>query len=1032
MKNKFKIKNSIAKQIIIFVVLFSTLITILTTAYQLYGTYKRDLAIIEDQFHEIKKVHLASLARKLWVSDKHEAVVYLEGVLGVPSVKYMQINELDQLWLELGIKQKKNVISRTYPMEYWYRGQSRKIGSFYIEMSLESVYEHLYTQLWPILIGNAIKTFLVAGFILFIFNSLVGRHIKNISDYLSLMTVDDEDQELTLERKNKSSRDELDVLVASIKGMRINLSKSIRDVNENEARLNLILDTVEEGVYGVDKNGICTFVNSSCLEMLGYTNENELVGENLHSLIHHTYPDGRHYPKEDCHVRLAMHELCSTHSDDEVHWRKDGTSFPVEYWAHPVIKEGVLEGAVATFIDISARRENELLIAKSMDELSYYKYALDQHSLVSITDNDGHIVYANNLFCLQSGYALEELQGYTHNILNSGYHDDDFFEDLWQKITRGYAWKGEIKNISKNGEYFWSDTTIIPHVIKSGKPDRYIALRTDITEKKIIEKEREKQADRWEKLSRLGIGLTGDAYNIFNRICENIEELLDVDYVTIHEVDKKSSCLMSECFSDATRGLDKNIIDSTFVSAVVNSGETEIMKHDNWLLVGLPAINSYEEVVAVLCLVMTSERELAVVDFELLSLFLQRITSEIEYKRSHKEQDHLEHQLQQSQKMEALGLLAGGIAHDFNNMLSAILGYSYLAKEVLGKDGDKDMMEYLQQIHSAGERARDLIKQMMMFSRSDDRETSIINVSVVVKEVSKLLRATLPTSITIQVQAKDDLPPVEASPVSIHQILMNLCVNARDALDEKGVINIQLKRINTDKAICVACGEQFGGDFVVIEVEDDGSGVDDDAFAEIFIPFFTTKAAGKGTGMGLSMVNNLTHRYHGHLLLESSTGIGTKFSIFLPVFIEGSESIAAGGKIVRRLESVITKDKHILVVDDEMSVARLHGQLLESYGFRVSVETDGLSALDLFEKNPSKFDMVVTDQTMPKMTGSELATKLLKINPELPVILCTGYSENLSEEDALALGIKAYLMKPVKTSTMIDTVGGLFDSSTQV
>lgn len=1033
MIDDIRIQHSLAKQIVILVVLFSSVITIITTAYQLYGSYTRDLSIIENQFQEIKKVHLNSLSRILWVADKNEAVFYLEGILAIRGVKYTKIEEAGQTWLEMGVRQRQRFISKVYPLKYWHRGQLQKIGAVTIEMTLEGVYQHIYTQLWPILVGNAIKTFLVAGFILFIFNALVGRHIKKISDYLVQLTIKDDVEDLSLERKGKHKHDELDVLLASITSMRQNLSGSIREVNENEARLNLILDTVEEGVYGLDKDGLCTFVNSSCLQMLGYESEDELVGKNLHSLIHHSYPDGSHYPLDLCNVRIAMHSQCSTHSAEEVHWRKDGSSFPVEYWARPIINQGQLEGAVVTFIDISERVENELLMARSLDELSYYKYAVDQHSLVSITDIDGNIVYANSMFCMSSGYTLEELLGHSHNILNSNYHNEEFYENLWQKISSGLAWKGEIKNRGKHGGLFWTDTTIIPHIDRSGKPDRYIALRTDITEKKIIEQEREIQANRWKKLSRLGIGLTGDAENIFHQICKSISELLDINYIAIYEVEKKSSQLISDYAGSDDIVFDKSIIDDFFISTVISSRETEVHKSENWLQVGLPAINYKNEVDAVVIIVMDSNRQLAVVDYELIKLFLQRITSEIEHKRSYKEQDHLEHQLQQSQKMEALGLLAGGIAHDFNNMLSAILGYSYLAKDVLSKDtnGNADLIDYVQQIHSAGERARDLIQQMMMFSRNDDREVSMINVPVVVKEVTKLLRSTLPTTITIQVHADEDLPLIEASAVSIYQILMNLCVNARDAIDEKGVVNIYLKKIQVSRETCIACGERFEGDYIVVEVEDNGSGVESEAFEEIFMPFFTTKEVGKGTGMGLSMVNNLTHRYHGHLLLQSRFGVGTKFSIFLPVVTENNADTVTDNQIPAGLARLEAQDKHILVVDDEMSVARLHGQLLESCGFRVSVETDGLSALELFENNPAKFDIVVTDQTMPKMTGGELAVNLLKIKPDLPVILCTGYSEHLSEEDALKLGIKAYLMKPVKTRTMIDTIRELLDLNGQ-
>lgn len=267
-----------------------------------------------------------------------------------------------------------------------------------------------------------------------------------------------------------------------------------RTLQEYQEKLQSLLNSMAEGMYGMDTLGICTFVNPAFLSLLGYSHHREVVGQKIHQLIHYAYPDGSPYPSKQCQIYLAYQAMQKIHVDDEVFWHKDGHSIPVEYWAHPIIKEGLVVGSVVTFLDITKRlrteqnlRQSEAAALTALQELNYQKYALDQHAIVAIADVRGSISYVNQKFCTLTGYSQTELLGQNHRLLNSGCHPKSFFQEMYRTIAKGDVWSGEICNRSKAGALYWVITTIVPYLNEHGKPTQYIAIRTDITERKAAE-----------------------------------------------------------------------------------------------------------------------------------------------------------------------------------------------------------------------------------------------------------------------------------------------------------------------------------------------------------------------------------------------------------------------------------------------------------------------------------------------------------------------------------------------------------------
>ena len=383
-------------------------------------------------------------------------------------------------------------------------------------------------------------------------------------------------------------------------------------------------------------------------------------------------------------------------------------------------------------------------------------------------------------------------------------------------------------------------------------------------------------------------------------------------------------------------------------------------------------------------------------------------------KRAEAERSELEVQLRQTQKMEAIGTLAGGIAHDFNNILGAILGYTELLQ--LKTTGNNDIASHLQKILEAGHRAKDLVKQILTFSRHKEQELKPVQINLIAREALKLLRASLPTTIDIR-QHIDSTAWILGDPTQIHQILMNLCTNANHAMQKDGgVLEVHLSNENVSVQKDMRYPELKPGAYLKLTVNDNGCGMSPEIMNQIFDPFFTTKDKSEGTGMGLSLVHGIVQSHGGRIYAESVKGSGSRFDIFFPAI----EAVAISENLS---EKKIQKGTgHILFVDDEPFLVDLGKEILQTLGYEVTKSNSSTEALKIFKSHPHNFDIVITDMTMPKMAGDELAKNLISIRPDIPIIMCTGYSDAMTEKEALQLGIRAFIMKPLVIEELADVI----------
>lgn len=400
----------------------------------------------------------------------------------------------------------------------------------------------------------------------------------------------------------------------------------------------------------------------------------------------------------------------------------------------------------------------------------------------------------------------------------------------------------------------------------------------------------------------------------------------------------------------------------------------------------------------------------------------EQLESELqERKKWEEEKGRLEKQLLQAQKLEAVGTLASGIAHDFNNILFNIMGYSEMVLDDL--EEDSVARSNVEEVLKATGRAKELVEQILTFSRQNETKRQTLRIQPILKETLKLLRSTIPTHITFQEKIDMDCNPILADPVQIHQILINLCTNAYHAMQESGgILEVSLTEVNVGLEEYHRNLKHVPGNYLKLSVKDTGHGIEPAIMPRIFEPYFTTRKPGQGNGMGLAVTHGIVENYGGWINVASEPGQGATFDLFFPV-IDTQNNM----KDVLSNEPLPGGTEHILLVDDEKTLLPMLEHVLKRLGYEITSFNRSDEALSAFQKDPEKYDLVITDQAMPYMIGSELAKRILSLRSNMPIILFTGFSDLLTEEKAKTLGIRAYIMKPIIKHDLAKTIRNVLD-----
>lgn len=629
----------------------------------------------------------------------------------------------------------------------------------------------------------------------------------------------------------------------------------------------------------------------------------------------------------------------------------------------------------------ATHRKTEEDLQRSLKELADIKFALDESSIVAITDQTGIIKYVNDKFCEISKYTREELLGQDHRIINSTYHPKEFIRNIWTTIASGQVWKGEIKNRAKDGSIYWVDTTIVPFLNDRDKPYQYVAIRNDITERKRAEEQLREQATLLDNAQdAILVRDLEDKFLFWNQSAERIygwpaAEVIGRD---LKDVIYKNSLVQ---FSEAKR-------------AVVGSGEwqgelrqltkddKEIIVESRWTLVR----DDRGEPKAVLV-----------------------INTDVTDKRK------IEAQFLRAQRMESIGTLASGIAHDFNNLLSPILmSIRLLQARITDEDGQR----LLALLQMSAERGAGLVKQVLSFAKGVEGERIALQPRHLIKEIVKILKDTLPKSIEVEFATSDDLSVVAGDATQLHQVLMNFCVNARDAMPGGGKLTIKAENVHIDDNYARMNLEAKPGPFVLITIADSGMGISPKIINRIFEPFFTTKEHGKGTGLGLSTALGIVKGHGGFINVYSEPGRGTQFKIYLPA-VETPFKTQADSLVSLR----VGRGELILVVDDEIAIREITKGTLEAYGYRALTAADGTEAVALYAQHKDEISVVLTDVMMPYMDGPATIRALQKMNPNVKIIASSGLSEHARVFEASNAGVKAFLSKPYTAERLLEAIG---------
>ena len=609
----------------------------------------------------------------------------------------------------------------------------------------------------------------------------------------------------------------------------------------------------------------------------------------------------------------------------------------------------------------------------------------------------GAIVDVNPKACSTYGYSAEELRHIALEDLSSGeppYTGAGALRHIEEaKRTGSAAFEWHRRN--RDGSLHWDEVRLNAAII-NGKP-HILAFTRDITERKAAEAALRASEVRYRLLFEMESDaiLLADVANL---------QIVDANRAALTLYGYERDRMIGLAVTDLS--VDPELAASTIRSQTTGTARVPLRYHRRSDGSTFPV-------------------EIATNTFDLggrptILAAIRDISARVEQEESAR---RLEAQLRQAQKMEAIGHLSGGIAHDFNNILTSIMGYIALAGDRPGVRADEKLDRYLDQALSAVRRARDLIQQMLTFSRGQRGEPRPVMLGPLLASATKLLRSTLPSTTELDTQVARDLPSVMLDPVHLEQVLLNLCINARDAMQGTGTIAITAKAVDAAEDVCASCRQPVAGRFVEIAVRDNGPGIAPEVLERMFEPFFTTKDVGKGSGMGLSTVHGIVHEYGGHVCLDTTLGQGTEFRVMLlPLTTAAGECAPAEDPATATGSERAKLDGHVLVVDDEESVGEVIGEMLESWGLEAKVMRSPVEAERWFLRNPQRIDLVLTDQTMPRVTGLELAQRLTLVRPDLPVLLYTGHGTNITTQQATRSGICALLAKPVEPAALLEVL----------
>ncbi len=812
----------------------------------------------------------------------------------------------------------------------------------------------------------------------------LNRHVSS-EDLRSILVLENE----RLERNNQLASEEFSRFRASLLNEIEERRTAERQLAEREELLRLIMSSTVEAIYGIDTKGLCTFANESCLKILGYAHIGEVLGRNMHDLIHFRTPDGEPIPVEECRIFKAFREGYGITVTDEFFWRQDGSYFPVEYSSYPIRKDGVIVGAVITWHDITERKRLESELRDTLELFSLFmKYTPAYTFIKEISGNQSRVIQVSENFIDMVGKSAAEMRGHTMEELFPADFARKITDDDLAVVNEGKAVQLEEE---LNGRSY---TTIKFPIVREGKTSLIAGFTLDITE----HKRTEDAIKESEELFRSIMDLSPDIISI-------LREDGSIKY-------NSPAALQIHGYSQEEM-LGLNTLDLIHpedlpqVSAAFNEVLNTPMKPHSVQYRYKNKDGSYTW--------MECAASNQLINPHVNGIIAISRTID-DRKKLEDERLALERQLLHAQKLESLGVLAGGIAHDFNNILMAIIGNADLALMRINKESPA--VENLHRIEQSAARAADLARQMLAYSGKGKFVIENLDLNTLLEEMLHMLEVSISKKAVLRLNLHRPLPTVEADATQMRQIIMNLVINASEAIDERsGVIGITTGCMDCDQSYLkdVWLDENLtDGLYVCLEIADSGCGMSKDTLAKLFDPFFTTKFTGRGLGM--AAVLGIVRGHKGAIKVYSEEQKGTTFKVLLPASSRPAELFD-----INENEDNWQGSGTVLLVDDEETIRGIGAEMLEELGFTAITANDGVEAVEIFKRTPD-IAFVILDLTMPHMDGEQCFRELRQLKPDVKVIMSSGFSEHEVTQKFIGRGLAGFIQKPYRLSALKEVI----------
>jgi two-component system, cell cycle sensor histidine kinase and response regulator CckA len=779
--------------------------------------------------------------------------------------------------------------------------------------------------------------------------------------------------------------------IVESEALEIERKQSEEEIKKRQEYLEAVLHAALDAIVTLDASHHILEWNPGAEQIFGYSRD-EAVGRNLDDLV--SRPDVVDEAKAITKKVLSGQHLVPL---ETVRYRKDGTPVNVILASSPIQIEGELHGAVGVYTDITDRKRAEEALREGEEKFRLTFESVPDAVTISGIE-DGRYLSVNNGFCRITGYSKEEAIGKTAFELGLYVNPADRERLLANLQDKGMVDGFEVQYRMKDERVL--DTLLSGKIFRYEKKDCLVAVVKDVTQFKGTQEELRRSEKRYRDLfnSVSDLIYTQDLEGHFlsaNRAMTEIFGYELEEFIGHKTTDFMKPELRPLFYTEYIERIKKQGHNEGVTSYFGRDGRKIYLEYRSRLIkpgIGEPYITGIARDVT------------------------ERILAEKEIKKLNK-------QMLQAQKMEAVGTLAGGIAHDFNNLLQGILGFTQML--LMEKNGNDPDTAKLKQIEKAAHRASELTQQLLAFSRKVESNLRPVDLNQELEQVRNLLERTIPKMIAIELHLEDHLNVIRADPAQLEQVIMNLGVNARDAMPDSGKLVFETENVTLDQEYCKAHLGARPGRYVLLSISDTGQGMDRETLEHIFEPFFTTKGVGSGTGLGLAMVYGIIKGHGGYIMCYSEPGEGTTFKIYLPVM----EGDPARNETEPNRNAAVPEggSETILLVDDEEILRDIGKDILEKFGYTVLLAADGESALELYRENPGDISLVILDIVMPGMGGKECLEEILKVNPQAKVVMASGYSINGRVKEVLDGGARAFIKKPYELKRMLGEVRKVLD-----